>query len=58
MPISGKIIEINGDLENNPEAINQDPYEKGWMAKIEIENQEEISELLDVTEYTSLVNIE
>ncbi|CEP77729.1 MAG: glycine cleavage system protein GcvH [Defluviitoga tunisiensis] len=46
-PISGKIIEVNNDLEDSPEIINEDAEDKGWIAKIEISNPSEIEELLD-----------
>lgn len=39
MPVSGEIIEVNGDLEGNPEVVNSDPYGDGWMIKIKICDQ-------------------
>jgi glycine cleavage system H protein len=36
MPLSGEIVEINADLESNPESVNSDPYGDGWMVKIKI----------------------
>ncbi len=39
MPVSGEIIEVNGDLEGNPEVVNSDPYGDGWMIKIKISDQ-------------------
>ena len=38
MPISGKIIEFNDKLESNPELLNQDPYEAGWIIKVELQD--------------------
>lgn len=50
-PMSGKIIEVNGDLEAKPELINQSCYEKGWIAKIELSDLEEKSNLMNAAEY-------
>jgi len=50
-PMSGKIIEVNSDLEKNPGLINRDCYEKGWIIKIEISQPEEASKLMVNEEY-------
>ncbi len=50
-PISGKIVEINTDLEDSPEMINENPYDDGWLVEIEIANKNEIDELLDAAAY-------
>jgi glycine cleavage system H protein len=55
LPVSGTIMEVNPDLEGNPEAVNQDPYGKGWMAKMELTNPSEIDGLLDAEAYKQLV---
>ncbi len=55
MPVSGKIIEINPDLESTPELVNESPYEKGWMIKIEITNSSELDELLSVEAYKEII---
>lgn len=49
MPISGKIITINSDVADSPEILNEDPYEKGWLVKIERTGDD--SELNDLMEY-------
>ncbi|HAW08036.1 MAG TPA: glycine cleavage system protein GcvH, partial [Bacteroidetes bacterium] len=46
-PVSGKVIEVNRKLNDSPEIINKDPYNEGWILKIEISNPAEINELLD-----------
>jgi glycine cleavage system H protein len=55
MPVSGEITEVNSALEANPELVNQDPYNGGWMIKIKMSNTSEASELLDVAAYKSLI---
>ena len=59
MPVSGKVLEFNTYLDSsngdNPALVNQDPYESGWIIKIEITNPEELEELLSATEYQKLV---
>ncbi|HSL90049.1 MAG TPA: glycine cleavage system protein GcvH [Ignavibacteriaceae bacterium] len=54
-PFSGKVIEINSILANNPETINTDPYGEGWMLKIEITDASELNDLLDAAGYKSLI---
>jgi len=56
MPISGTIIAVNENLDNNPEAVNDTPYADGWMIKIDISNQDEISDLLTATAYEDLIS--
>ena len=56
MPISGTVIAVNKNLDNNPEAVNDTPYGDGWMVKIEIANQDEISDLLTATAYDDLIS--
>ena len=55
LPVSGTISELNPDLNAQPELINQDPYGKGWMVKIEMNNASEANSLLDVNAYKSLI---
>lgn len=54
MPISGEVTEVNPALEANPELVNSDPYQAGWMVKIKISNAAELAELLDSTAYQAL----
>ena len=56
MPISGTVIAVNKNLDDNPEAVNDTPYGDGWMVKIEIANQDEISDLLTATAYDDLIS--
>lgn len=50
-PVSGKIIEVNTDLDDSPELINENPYDDGWLVEIEIANKNELDELLDAAAY-------
>jgi len=54
MPISGTIEAFNADLENDPEVINSDPYDKGWMVKIKMGNTAELDDLMDAAAYVAL----
>ena len=55
IPVSGKVLEFNSALEDNPELVNDSPYGDGWIVKIEITNTDEISDLLDSEAYKSLI---
>lgn len=54
-PVTGKIVRVNEELSENPEIINSDPYEKGWIVVIEISDVKEIEELLDAEDYDKYV---
>ncbi len=56
-PVSGKIIEINNGINDNPSIVNTDPYESGWIVKIEPDNQDEISNLLDAETYKKQIAV-
>tara|TARA_B100000427_G_C14964392_1_gene358182 strand:+ start:30 stop:407 length:378 start_codon:yes stop_codon:yes gene_type:complete len=56
MPVQGQVIEFNDQLEDNPELINSDPYESGWIIKISINDKQELEELLDSDSYQELVS--
>ncbi|MBL6649130.1 MAG: glycine cleavage system protein GcvH [Flavobacteriaceae bacterium] len=55
LPVSGEIIEMNENLEDNPELINEDPYGNGWIIKMRISDQSELSDLLGAEEYKELI---
>ena len=55
LPMSGKIVEFNESLSDTPESINESPYEQGWIIKVEVSNPDEINELLNSDEYSSLI---
>jgi glycine cleavage system H protein len=54
-PFSGKVVELNESLKDNPEAVNSDPYGNGWMLKVEISNTTELNDLLDSSAYQALI---
>ncbi|MGK7390918.1 MAG: glycine cleavage system protein GcvH [Candidatus Cyclobacteriaceae bacterium M2_1C_046] len=54
MPLSGTVVEVNPELEANPEIVNSDPYGDGWMIKIELNNPSEVDNLLDSEAYKEL----
>ena len=54
-PVSGKVIEINLDLEDSPDLINSDPYRAGWIIKTQIENNDEIAALMSSSEYQEYI---
>jgi glycine cleavage system H protein len=55
LPVSGTITEVNPELESNPESVNSDPYGKGWMIKMSIDDMAEVNDLLDAAAYQQLV---
>ena len=50
-PLSGKITKVNKKLEDEPEKINESPYDEGWLVELEIKNKSEIDDLLDAETY-------
>lgn len=54
-PVSGTVIELNGDVNTSPEVVNQDPYGKGWMLKIQLNNLSEVDSLMDSKAYAELI---
>lgn len=57
-PISGKVVEINEDLEDSPEFVNESPYEKAWMVVIEPSDKSEIDKLMSSEDYEKMVSDE
>lgn len=56
LPMSGKIIELNEELDQEPELVNSDPYGKGWMIKVEVSDPSQYDGLLDAGAYEELVS--
>jgi glycine cleavage system H protein len=56
LPVEGTVVEVNNALGSNPELVNNDPYGEGWMAKIEVNDPEELNNLLTAEAYEQLVS--
>ena len=57
-PVNGRVVEANEDLSDSPEIINEDPYGKGWIAIIELDDTSELDDLMDSSEYAKYVEEE
>lgn len=55
-PISGTVVEVNAELEDNPDLVNKSPYDQAWLIVIEASNEEELDELLSADEYKKYVS--
>lgn len=55
LPVTGTIIEINPELNNQPELVNSDPYGEGWMVKIKVDDAADMEGLLKADAYAALV---
>ncbi len=58
IPVSGKIVEINEELEDAPETVNQDPHGKGWFFKVEISDESELDGLMSAEQYEEYIKAE
>ncbi|HBC4909123.1 TPA: glycine cleavage system protein GcvH [Staphylococcus aureus] len=54
-PISGKVVEVNEELEDSPEFVNESPYEKAWMVKVEISDESQLEALLTAEKYSEMI---
>ena len=54
-PVNGEVVELNKEVQDSPEVVNKEPYERGWMLKIRIENPAQLAGLLDTEAYKKLV---
>ena len=55
MPVAGTIVAVNTDLEDNPELVNEDPYGKGWLVKIKMDDPSQLDGLMSADEYAEMV---
>jgi glycine cleavage system H protein len=55
-PLSGEIIEVNGALADNPQAINEDPYGEGWLVRVRLEDPAEREQLMDAAAYMATLS--
>ena len=56
MPISGQIIELNEVLNDNPETVNKNPFNDGWILKLQIKDMGEVSDLMDLKKYKKFIS--
>lgn len=56
MPIAGEITEVNDGLDDSPELINEDPFGKGWLIKVKLDDPSQIENLLDAGKYNDLIS--
>ena len=54
-PLSGEIVEVNGELEDSPEKVNEDPYGDGWLVKVRLSDPSEADSLMDAAAYEELL---
>ncbi|EHV5263966.1 glycine cleavage system protein GcvH [Staphylococcus pseudintermedius] len=54
-PVSGKVVAVNENLEDAPEAVNESPYEEAWMVKVELKDESELDALLDAAGYEKMI---
>lgn len=54
-PVTGEVAEVNKEIQDSPELVNKEPYERGWMIKIKLANTDEVKNLLDVEAYKKLI---
>ena len=55
MPLTGKVLEVNKELDARPEKVNSDPYGAGWMIKMDVKNPADASKLLSAAQYKELI---
>jgi len=55
LPVAGTVLELNPDLSSAPESVNQDPYGKGWMIKVKVNDAADVDALMDATAYQEMV---
>lgn len=56
MPISGKVLEFNEEIESEPSLVNSDPYGAGWMIKVEMSDTSELDNLMSADDYAQMVS--
>lgn len=57
MPVSGKVIAVNADLTIKPESVNKDPYQGGWMVKVEMTDPFQVNQLMNAADYMKLIGV-
>ena len=54
-PVSGRVIEVNAELQERPELVNEEPYEAGWMLKVQLSDSSEMDSLMSADQYEALI---
>ena len=54
-PVSGRVIEVNAELQDRPELVNEEPYEAGWMLKVQLSDSSEMDSLMSADQYEALI---
>jgi glycine cleavage system H protein len=54
MPVAGKVVEVNGSLEDKPETLNEDPYGAGWLVKVQLKDPAQAKQLLSAAQYAAI----
>ncbi|HHE6468501.1 TPA: glycine cleavage system protein GcvH [Providencia rettgeri] len=57
-PLSGEIVAVNGELNDAPELVNEQPYQEGWIFRIKASDTAELADLIDAAGYTSMIEVE
>ena len=55
-PLSGEVVEVNEALSDNPQILNEEPYEEGWLVRVQISDENEVNDLLDADSYEGLLS--
>jgi glycine cleavage system H protein len=56
LPVGGKVLEFNSELDGAPQLVNQSPYEQGWIVKLEMTHPQEVAQLLNEADYKKLIS--
>ena len=54
-PVTGTVVEANGEVVDHPEVVNEDPYHRGWLLKVMLQNPSEVEELLTMEQYEAFL---
>ncbi|WP_420401825.1 glycine cleavage system protein GcvH [Flagellimonas sp.] len=57
MPVAGTVLEINEELEEDPELVNTSPYDKGWLVRVKLADSVQVNALMDVDAYKDLIAV-
>jgi glycine cleavage system H protein len=56
VPVSGEVVEVNGEVVSKPQLLNEDPYAQGWLIKVRLDDKSELDNLLDAAQYRALIS--